>query len=426
MAPDPQVNDAHAVRIAPKRPVAGARFGAGADPLTELTAGNLAEIYARLRREAPVHWSARLGGWVLTRYADAVAVLADPSYLADDPVSRFALLESRGGPSLGNLRVLLSNVSFFTDPPLHIKLRKFMGRLLQASEVAPIRGTLEQRATDILARGRDAGRLDLAFEYGRDLAVFTISSVLGLPVDDCFEQAARARDVAWVFDLTPRSLKDLRRAEQRGGELLDYFEEQIVRAREAEQSGRFARLVARSDADLGLSDRELAGLVTFVFSGGQESTAAGIPAAVVMLLKNDELRARLTADPTQVPAAAREFLRLAAPFQYVARIASRDGVIGGTDIRRGDRVTIVLGAACRDPADFPGPDTIDIDRAGSESLAFGYGAYRCLGAALAQTETEVALAAILDHPDLRLAPEGIEWETRTRMPAMARAWAEFV
>lgn len=406
--------------------VRGTRASLSPDPLAQLAPDNLVSTYALLREAAPVHWSRHFGGWVLTRHADALSVLSDPAFLADDPIARFDLLERRGGPSLPNLRTVLSNVAFFTNPPRHIQLRKFMSRLFQGPEVAGIRAGLERRAAGLLLAARQVGRLDLAAGFGRDLAIFTIQTLLGLPSEDCLAQAATAREVAWIFDLTPRSLRELRQAEARAGKLLDYFELEIGRNRARPDESRFSQLVERSDSDLGLSDRDLAGLLTFIFSGGQESTATGIPASAVMLLERSDVRARLIAEPGKVAGAVREFLRLASPFQYVARIAARDCQFSGETIRAGERVTIILGAANRDPAAFPDPDAIDIDREGPDSLAFGHGAYRCLGAALAQMESEVAVAALLAHPDLRLVPGSVVWETRTRVPAMARAWADFV
>ena len=112
--------------------VRGTRASLSPDPLAQLAPDNLVSTYARLREAAPVHWSRYFGGWVLTRHADALSVLSDPAFLADDPIARFDLLERRGGPSLPNLRTVLSNVAFFTNPPRHVTLRKFMSRLSRA------------------------------------------------------------------------------------------------------------------------------------------------------------------------------------------------------------------------------------------------------------------------------------------------------
>jgi pimeloyl-[acyl-carrier protein] synthase len=401
------------------------RAGVSPDPLAHLAPSNLVETYARLREEAPVHWSPHFGGWVITRHADALAVLSDPTFLADDPITRLDRIEQRGGPALHNLRTVLSGVAFYTNPPRHGVLRRFTSHLFQRLEMTGLRARLQLRSAMLLLDARRAGGLDLVAGYGSDLALFAVHTLLGLPSEDCVALAGIAREVAWVFDATPRSLRELRHAEAQVGRLLDYFEPRIVRRREAGDEDGFSILVRLNESELGLNDRDLAGFCTFFFVGGQETTATGIAASALTLLQRDDLRARLIAQPAKLAGATREFLRIAAPFQYVVRIATRDGVIGDEEIRSGERVNIILGAANRDPVAFPDPDKIDPDREGPDSLAFGHGAYRCLGAGLAQVETEVAIAGLLANPDLHLAPGTVVWETRTRVPALARAWAEF-
>jgi len=401
------------------------RAGLTPDPLASLAPDNLVETYARLREEAPVHWSPTFGGWVLTRHADALAILGDPTFLADDPIARIERIEQRGGLHLPNLKAVLSTVAFYTNPPRHPQLRRFISRLFQGLEFSGLRARLERRADRLLLAAREAGGLDLAAGYGSDLALFAIHTLLGLPSEDCVALARIAREIAWIFDASPRSLRELAHAEAQVGKLLDYFEPEIVRRRGRNQTDGFSLLVRLGDRELGSSDRELAGFCTFFFIGGQETTATGIATSALMLLERDLLRARLIAEPEKLAGATREFLRLAAPFQYVVRIAGRDRAIGGETVRSGERVNIILGAANRDPAAFPNPDAIDLDRAAPESLAFGNGAYRCLGAGLAHVETEVALAGLLANPDLRLAPQTVAWQRQTRVPALARAWVEF-
>jgi cytochrome P450 len=375
--------------------------------------------------DAPVHWSPLFGGWVITRHADAISILNDPTFVADDPIARFTRIEERGGPSLPHLRTVLASVSFYTQPPRHILLRKFISRLFQRLEMTGLRAALEGRARALLSDARQTGGLDLASGYGGDLALFAIHTLLGLPWDDCVALAEKVRGIAWIFDMSPRSLREMAHAEAQVGKILDYFEPEILRRRNRGEADGLSLLVRLADSELDLCDRDLAGFCAFFFVGGQETTATGIAASALMLLEQGATRARLADDPAKLAGAAREFLRLAAPFQYVVRVAGRDLTMGGEAIRSGDRVNLILGAANRDPAAFPDPDGIDSERTGSESLAFGHGAYRCLGARLAQIETEVALAGLLANPDLQLAPETVAWEKRTRVPALARAWARF-
>lgn len=394
------------------------------DPLIHLAAGTLPKTYAALRRSGPLQWSEAFGGWVVTGYAELLALLGEAGYLADNPVARFDKLERRGGPALPNFRVLLSNSAFFVDPPHHDQLRAFMSQLFQGPGITKLRGPVETRVASIIKKARDEGGLDLAVAFGRDLAIFTASLFLGLRLEDCQAAAATAREVAWVFDLTPRSISRLETAERRVGELLDRFEVWVGEARAGGATPRFAGIVRLADRELKLGERDLAGLLVFLFIAAQESTAAGLPAAIVMLLEQPDLLRRLRSDPEAVPAAARELLRLVAPFQYVARIAARDATVGGQTIRAGDRVTVFLAAANRDPAAFSVPEEIDIERKAGPSLTFGFGAYRCLGAAVAQMEMEVALHALLQGPSLRVRTEEVDWDRRTRVPSMNRAWAD--
>ena len=110
----------------------------------------------------------------------------------------------------------------------------------------------------------------------------------------------------------------------------------------------------------------LAGYCTF-FIGGEETTASGIAASTYMLLQRSALRERMRTQHDKLPGATREFLRLAAPFRYVTRIASRDSVLCEQTVASGSRVILMLGAANRDPSAFTNPDEIDPDRAGPDS-----------------------------------------------------------
>jgi cytochrome P450 len=177
--------------------------------------------------------------------------------------------------------------------------------------------------------------------------------------------------------------------------------------------------------ELGVDDLQLAGYCAFFFVAGEETTATAIARTSIMLAGWPDLRARLAAELDLVPHAAREFLRLTSPFQYVTRIAACDMEIGEQQVRAGQSVNIVLAAANRDPTVFPDPDVFKLDRAGPEAVPFGYGAYRCLGAGMATLETEAAISALVRFPDLRLAEAPPLSEPRLRVPALASAKARF-
>jgi pimeloyl-[acyl-carrier protein] synthase len=122
----------------------------------------------------------------------------------------------------------------------------------------------------------------------------------------------------------------------------------------------------------------------------------------------DQLR-RLRAEPGLVPTAVEEFLRYDSPVQLTYRMAREDFAFAGRPIRKGQVVHLVLGAANRDPAQFPDPDRLDVGRTPNQHVAFGHGHHYCLGAWLARLEAQVAFQTLLHRfPTLRLADGPVE------------------
>jgi cytochrome P450 len=398
-----------------------------ADPdlLASATPETSAAIYGQLRNDHPVYWSRGFGGWVVTRYADATAILRDPAFRADDPLARLQRLSDRGGPPLDHFKAVLSTISFFMDPPRHIDVRGFLSQVLQGLDMMGLRAQLRMRADQLIAAGRAAGTIDLAGGYGYDLALFAIHRLLGIPLEDCNHLAAIAREVARFFDVVPRSLRQLVEADTRLGELLAYFHLLIQQRRRENRDDGLSLMIRLAERTLGVSDVELAGFCAFFFVAGEETTGTGIARSSVMLAAQPALRSRLAAEPDRMPHLVREFQRLTSPFQYVTRIAVRDVTVAGTLVRAEQTVNVILASANRDPAVFADPDAIDLDRTGPEAIPFGYGAYRCIGVGLATLELDVAVSALLRCPDLRLAPGSPVWERRMRVPSLISAQAFF-
>lgn len=140
--------------------------------------------------------------------------------------------------------------------------------------------------------------------------------------------------------------------------------------------------------------------------GGHHSTASGLAGLVHHVLRNDDLRRRLVAEPQLVTNAVNESLRLTTPLQLFARTTLNDTIIGGCPISQGSRVLLNFAAANRDPDEFDRPNDFVIDRAHYRHLAFGYGAHICSGQHLARAELRIGLLRLLDRlPDLALDGE---------------------
>ena len=131
---------------------------------------------------------------------------------------------------------------------------------------------------------------------------------------------------------------------------------------------------------------------------------------LLALLRHPDQRQKLQADPSFIEMAVEELVRYDNSLQYQQRVAAEDLVLRGQNIQRGQRVMLMLGAANRDPAQFPNPNQLDICRQPNRHVAFGYGIHFCLGAPLARLEGQIAINAILRRmPNLRLAGQPIRW-----------------
>ena len=395
------------------------------DPLHELGPMNRARIYAEMREQMPVYKSSVFAAWVLTRYADVDAILRHPDALASELAPFLRSLSQRGKLDLSSLIEVSSAISFFVRPPGHDGVRRMLNRALAGIWRMNLSELLERRADHLLTLGERNGAIDLAGGYGRLLALFVIGTFLGVPEDDLPELSALARDLMAVFERIVLSLSTVIKLDKCAAVLLDYFTRLIASRRKNSGDDGASLMVRLADEHLGCSDRELAGYCTFFFIAAEETTAAAICGAVLILLQHRSLRERLLSDPSQLPHAVGEMLRLVSPVQFVSRELRVDINLEGHLIRAGERIVLMLGAANRDPAAFSNPDEPVLDRTGPEALPFAVGPYRCIGAQLATFEVELAIRKLLERPHIQLSPDSPVWIDRMNIAPLLQLKACF-
>ena len=189
-----------------------------------------------------------------------------------------------------------------------------------------------------------------------------------------------------------------------------------LRAAAAERRARpgddlLSGLVATEAEDDRLTEDEVLATCALLLFAGNETTTNLIGNGILALLRHPDQWRRLRADPTLIRAAVEELLRYDSPVQGTVRIAADDLELAGARIGRGDRVSLMLGAANRDPAHFPDPDRLDLGRGDRRHAAFGLGPHFCLGSALARMEGQVAIAAVVEQfPALRLLTDTPRWK----------------
>jgi cytochrome P450 len=312
------------------------------------------------------------------------------------------------------------------DPPDHARYRRLVSRAFTPRATAAFGPTIEATARALLDRLEDGdGPVDLVAGYAAPLPVLVIAELLGVPTDRR-EDFLRWGEAAAVT-LDP-GLPYRRFAAAAGAlrEMHRFLAGHFDRLRRDPGEDLVSRLVGLP-ADEALTDRELHAMVMLLLGAGFETTVNLLGNAVALLDASRDQWDALAADPAGWERAVEEVLRLDSPVQLTGRTALTDTVVAGRAVPAGSRVTVLLGAANRDPAVFPDPTRFDVTRGNArDHLAFSAGVHYCLGAGLARLEAVGALRALTERfPRLQVtgAPERRDLQTLrgfARLPVRLR------
>jgi len=361
--------------------------------------------YHRLRAEDPVHQSP-LGFWVLTRYDDVSAVLRDPRFIKE-PLA--ALVAARFGAEVPR-GVGLSMLD--RDPPDHTRLRGLVSKAFTPRVVDGLRSRIQQIVDELITRVQAAGSMDVIEEFAYPIPVNVICEMLGVPLADHERFKGWSLDIARGLDsiwLPPDSEVPRRSAASRHA-INDYFRGLIAQRRASLRGDLLSALIVAEEAGDKLNEEELLATCILLLIAGHETTVNLIGNGVLALLRNPGELERLRATPGLITNAVEELLRYDGPVQRTARVASAEATIGGRTIAKGEMVMPFIGAADRDPSQFPDPDRLDLTRADNRHIAFGWGIHFCLGAPLARVEGQIAIDALVRRlPRLELMTDAPEY-----------------
>ncbi|GAA3454260.1 cytochrome P450 [Dactylosporangium matsuzakiense] len=367
-------------------------------------------VYAQLREESPVRPVTLPNGmeiWLVTRYADCRAALADPRLSKRQGAGDNA--RSLAQPVRSPLtRHLLAN-----DPPDHTRLRRLVSREFTARRVEALRPRVGELSAALIASLRERGAsADLVEDYAVHLPIQVICELLGVPIED---QADFRR---WTSVMVSASASaGGAGVPEAAAAFVGYLLGLIGRKRAAPAGDLLSALIATRDEGDRLDEDELTSMAFLLLLAGHETTVNLIGSGMYTLLTRPDVRRSLEADPALVPAAVEEFLRLESPVETAtSRTATEPVTYGGVTIPAGAMVAISLLAADRDPERFPEPDAFDLGRPDNQHLAFGYGIHYCLGAPLARLEAQIAFTDLLAaFPGMALAvpADRVDWRPGT-------------
>jgi cytochrome P450 len=375
--------------------------------------GELYPLYHQLRRVAPVHKNRPElfhGAWSFTRFAESDAVFRNARVVNDPRVVDEAFAHGDG-----SFTEVMRNVMIWQEPEPHQRVRNLVKAAFTPRAIARFRPIAERVAGELCDSLAAQGHGDLVEQYNYELPFNVIAHILGIPEDDF----PVIKQLAWDFARAGEKMVDpevARRGDEAARAFRTYFGELAEKRRSAPEDDLLSSLLAAEADGERLTHTELVANCFLLLQAGHETSQDLLGNAQVALFRHPDQLALLRAHPELIKNAVEEFLRYDASVQINHRVAL-DGIrVGDTTIPDHDMIYVFLGAVNRDPERYAEPDRLDIGRELTHHLAFSFGAYYCIGAALARTEVAVGISTLLDRfPGLRPAGDGFEWRNTLQL-----------
>ena len=362
-----------------------ARHGASYNPLSESVIQNPYPVYARLRRHSPLHRSAILGSWVISRYEDVLAVARDHGRFSNDPRWRNAGA-SVLPPAPDDYSILL------VDPPEHTRLRQVAAGALARPKLNALASAIETFAHEIVERAVKRGRVDWMGDVAQPMAMRVMLHMLAISEkEEALWQRWSMERARLLEMIATRS--ERKTAHVTGASITGYFRERLAALAGSEGDDAITTLARETARGERINVTEAADMLGVILIAGNETTANLIGNGLWALMRHPDQLGQLREEPERARDAINEVLRYDSPVQTDFRIAKRETVVGGKTIRTGEGVILLIGSANRDEVAFSEPDRFDIARKGPKHAAFGHGVHQCIGAELARIETSAVIAA---------------------------------
>ncbi len=369
--------------------------------------GELYPLYAQLRRIAPVHRCRPElfhGAQMITRFGDAEALLRDPRVVNDPAVVDDAFTHGDG-----SWTDVMRNVLIWQQVEPHQRVRNVIKSTFTPRAMSRWRPIAEMVVHDLLDGFAPDGHAELVEQYDYEIPFNVIAHILGIPEED-FPIIK-----AWAWDFARAGEKMISPEVSARGDvaargLVSYFGA-LAEARRGHLGDDLlsSLLVAEADGET-LTHTELVANLILLLQAGHETTQDLLGNALVALFRHPDQLALLQQQPELTKNAVEEFLRYDASVQISHRVVLDGAHLDDAEIPERGMIYTLNGAVNRDPERFVDPDRLDITRDLTHHLAFSFGAYYCLGAALARLETAVGVRALLDRfPGLHPATGEFEW-----------------
>ena len=362
------------------------------------------ELFARMRAQCPVHWTEKIteypdeaGYWSVTTADDVHTVSRDWQTYSSE----------LGGVTAasGVFPIELARAMFIgMDPPKHDRIKHLFQAGFTPKRIAAHEGTIRQITTGVLESLEGREECDLVSDVAQPVVSRVIGSFMGIPPEDdaIWARLMNSALGAGDPDLNPGGVEAV--VEKDIPEVYERCKRLIEERRERPTDDLTSVLVHAEVDGQRLEEHEIVMGFFLLVAAGNDSTKATYCSAMKALMDDPEQRQQLLDDPSLVPSAVEEALRMFPAFAHFARVATADTELNGAEIKEGDKVVMWYVSSNRDETRYEDPDRFDVTR-DPEHQAFGAGGrHFCLGAALARLELRVLLEETLKrYPNIELA-----------------------
>jgi cytochrome P450 len=363
-------------------------------------------LFARLRAEQPVHYcpdSVFGPYWSVTRYADIEEVEGNPQLYSSS--------WEHGGIVLFDMQDTGVQLRMFIamDDPEHSEKRKTTAPALAPSEIAKLAGPLRERIATLL----DSLPVGEPFDWVEKVSIELTTQMIATLFDFPWEERHKLpiwSDWAAKIDIGPDPVLN---AEREGHvfEMAARFKELFDERKAAPPKGDLLSMMAHSEHMAEMDDQRFLGAVVLLLVGGNDTTRNSMSGLIEQINKFPDEWAKVKANPALATTAATETIRLQTPIAHMRRTATADTVLGGEQIKKGDKIALWYNSSNRDEAVFPNAGHWDVNRENSRRhQSFGYGIHRCLGARLAELQVTTLIEEMVKrNMEVKLAapPERI-------------------
>ncbi|WP_043337114.1 cytochrome P450 [Belnapia moabensis] len=347
--------------------------------------------FARLRREAPVHYTAEsMFGpfWSVSTYKEIMQCELAHKVLSSDSL--------HGGITIRDRDKSLRLPMFIAmDPPQHDEQRKVVQPIVAPANLAKLEHMIRERAISILEGLPRNETFNWVDRVSIELTVSMLATLFDFPQEER-RKLSHWSDCATALPMPGGLIENEEQREAVFAEMLGAFMKLWNERVNAEPRPDLISMLAHGEATRNMTPREFMGNLILLIVGGNDTTRNSISGGVLFLNENPAEYDKLRANPALIETMVPEIIRYQTPLAHMRRTATADFEIGGKTIRAGDKVIMWYISGNRDEAAIDQPDRFIIDRPRPRGhLSFGFGIHRCVGNRLAELQLKILWEEIL-------------------------------